>query len=106
MLVPGCRGKPAWQNKNRMQSSANLSEFADHLRDLIRTTPNSETSWTDETFGALALKLFALQCKQNELYRRLCEGKGIGRNLKISDWNRISAVPTSAFKDFELSCLP
>jgi len=106
MLAPGCRGKPAWQNKNRMQSIANLSEFAGYLRDLIRATPASETSWINETFGNLALNLFTLQCEHNEPYRRLCQAKGIVRNLKISDWKRIPAVPTSAFKDFELSSLP
>jgi hypothetical protein len=95
-----------------MQSIATLSEFAGHLRDLIRTTPPAESSWTNELFGELALKLFALQREHNEPYRRLCEARGIVQSpkskvqsSKINDWREIPALPASAFKDFELTCI-
>jgi hypothetical protein len=88
-----------------MQSIATLSEFADHLRDLIRTTPPAESSWTNELFGELALKLFALQCRHNEPYRTLCEAKGIVESRKIRDWRDIPAIPATAFKDFDLTSL-
>jgi Acyl-protein synthetase, LuxE len=83
-----------------MQSIANLCEFAGHLRDLIR----GEASWTEDSFGELALKLFALQCEHNEAYRRLVQATGIlpGR---IENWREIPSVPTSAFKDLEMTCL-
>jgi hypothetical protein len=96
-----------------MQSIATLSEFANHLRDLIRAIPNGESSWSDELFQDLALKLFTLQCEHNQPYRRLCEARGgiaqgpksKVRNPKIGDWRQIPSVPTSAFKDFELTSL-
>jgi hypothetical protein len=88
-----------------MQSIATLSEFAGHLRDLIRTATSAEVSWTNELFGELALKLFALQCENNEPYRSICEAKGTVEPPKVRDWRDIPAVPASAFKDFDLTCL-
>jgi hypothetical protein len=83
-----------------MQSIAKLSEFAGHLPDLIR----GEASWTEDSFGELALKLFALQCEHNEAYRRLVQATGILPS-RIEDWREIPSVPTSAFKDLEMTCL-
>lgn len=88
-----------------MQSIATLSEFAGRLRDLIRATPLAESSWADEAFAKLALKLFALQCGHNQPYRRLYEAKGAVQSPKLHHWREIPAVPTSAFKDFDLTCL-
>jgi hypothetical protein len=88
-----------------MQSTAELSEFAGHLRDLIEGT-RGNYSWTDKAFGDLALQLFKLQYVRNEAYRRLCQAKGIGRERMIDDWTEIPPVPTSAFKDLEMTCLP
>ena len=89
-----------------MQSIAKLSEFTGHLRDLTRATQSEQSSWPDEIFGNLALKLFALQYERNEPYRRLCEARGIVQSPKIGHWKKIPAVATSAFKDLELTCLP
>src|SRR5262245_44469544 len=86
-----------------MQSIAKLSEFAGQLQRLIRT---GETVWTNASFGELALRLFELQCEFNQPYRSLCHAAGKAANLKPQDWKEIPAVPTSAFKDLELSCLP
>jgi hypothetical protein len=86
-----------------MQSIANLSEFGGHLQRLIRT---AETVWTDASFGELALRLFELQCELNQPYRSLCLPANNPGNPKAQDWKGIPAVPTSAFKDLELSCLP
>ncbi len=56
-------------------------------------------------FDELALELFALQFKHNTPYRRLCEARG-ARPDRVAHWTDIPAAPTSAFKEFELSCLP
>jgi hypothetical protein len=56
-------------------------------------------------FDQLALELFALQFKHNAPYRRLCEARG-ARPSAVAHWTTIPAAPTSAFKEFELSCLP
>jgi hypothetical protein len=55
-------------------------------------------------FDQLALELFALQFKHNAPYRRLCEARG-ARPDTVAHWTEIPAAPTSAFKEFELSCL-
>jgi hypothetical protein len=66
----------------------------------FRATPEHEIS-----FNSLALELFALQFNHNESYRRLCEARGATPE-RIKKWDQIPAVPTSAFKELELSCLP
>jgi len=88
-----------------MQSIAGLLEFGGHLRGLIAATPTGRTSWSDENFGDLALKLFALQYEHNEAYRRLCESRNEVQSRKIEDSREIPAVPASAFKDLEMTCL-
>ena len=55
-------------------------------------------------FEALALQLFALQFEHNSPYRRLCEARGV-RPGAVARWTDIPAAPTSAFKEFNLSCL-
>jgi hypothetical protein len=89
-----------------MQSIAKLSQFAGHLRTLIPATTNGETVWTENLFADLASTLFELQRELNEPYRRLCFANGKVGNLKLQNCKEIPAVPTSAFKDLELSCLP
>jgi hypothetical protein len=59
----------------------------------------------EPNFEALTLRLFALQFKHNAAYRRLCEARGATPE-SVCHWAEIPAVPTSAFKEFTLSCLP
>jgi hypothetical protein len=87
-----------------MSSSSELSSFAARLRRLISestSTPAAEMLGFDQ----LALELFALQYKYNASYRRLCEARDV-RPDTVGHWTGIPGVPTSAFKEFELSCLP
>src|SRR5678815_902259 len=89
-----------------MQSIAKLSEFGDQLQSLIRTTLNGETLWTENLFDEVAWTVFELQLELNDPYRTLCLAAGKTGNFRPQDWKEIPAVPTSAFKEFELSCLP
>jgi hypothetical protein len=59
----------------------------------------------EKQFETLALKLFARQFTHNAAYRRVCEARGIVP-AKVGHWSQIPAVPTAAFKELELSCLP
>jgi hypothetical protein len=79
-----------------------LSNFATRLRAHIAEA-NFETS--NDLFPRLALELFRLQFAANSAYRRICEARG-ATPATISDWTAIPSVPTAAFKEFELSCLP
>jgi hypothetical protein len=109
----GCGGKPA--SKNRMNQE--LSDFAARLREIMLSEgrvirgPDLKDEDGDScnsalrNFGALALELFALQLKHNAAYRRFCEAQEVKPGV-IEHWTQIPAVPTAAFKESELSCIP
>lgn len=96
--------------------SSELAIFAERLRafmdisleDLGALDPESARALAqhaDIEFNGMALMLFTLQFKSNPPYRALCEARGVTPNA-VSHWSEIPAVPTSAFKELELSCLP
>jgi hypothetical protein len=97
VIMPfGCRGKPA-ANKHRMNKE--LSSFAARLRESIAS------GFQNENFEALALELFALQFKHNSPYRKICEARKLTPQM-VEHWTQIPFVPTSAFKELELTSLP
>jgi hypothetical protein len=59
----------------------------------------------ENEFDTLALELFALQFQHNAAYRKICEARGFTPKV-IEHWTQIPAVPTAAFKELELSCIP
>ena len=60
---------------------------------------------TDAEFDSLALALFRHQFALNRAYRRYCEL--LGRSPRnVGHWKQIPAVPTTAFKDADLTTLP
>src|SRR5690242_5500831 len=85
-----------------MQSRAALSDFSNRLQRIIDAQP---AALPDSQFTELALELFALQREFNEPYGKLCVARRISPELQLQNWTDIPAVPTSAFKDLELSCL-
>jgi hypothetical protein len=95
-----------------MSSTSELSSFAARLRESIlasdsgaRILSRANPRGSGADFEALALELFALQFEHNAPYRRLCEAGG-ARPATVAHWREIPAVPTSAFKEFDVSCLP
>lgn len=62
-------------------------------------------SMEERVFGDLALRLFEVQYTLNAPYRAWCDASG-QIPASITDWKHIPAVPTSAFKEFEFTCLP
>jgi hypothetical protein len=110
-LLPGCGGKPAWQNKNRMSANRSFEEFAARLRVFFRfsipervgdgTIPQPEAG----PFDKLAGDLFALQFDHNPAYRRFCEARATSP-ASLAHWSQIPAMPAVAFKETDLSCLP
>jgi acyl-CoA synthetase (AMP-forming)/AMP-acid ligase II len=57
------------------------------------------------TFEALALELFGLQFNHNPAYHAFCQNRGVNPD-DINHWQDIPALPTAAFKEFEISSLP
>ncbi len=87
-------------NKHRMNQE--FSSFAARLRGLIA---NRQSAIGNRQFSELALELFALQFENNAAYRKICEARGLTPEV-IGHWTQIPAVPTGAFKELELSCVP
>ncbi len=79
-----------------------LSEFATRLRELMRSRPSA---FTARQFPELARELFALQFRHNSTYQKICETRKLTPQ-NVGDWSQIPIVPTSAFKELELSSIP
>jgi len=94
-----------------------LSSFAARLRDLIASegrviaqprfgrVPDSEGYFSPETFNSLALEMFALQYQHNPAYQKICQARQ-RTPANVHHWAQIPFVPTSVFKDLELSSIP
>jgi len=112
ILVPGCSGKPAWLNKNRMSYQADFERFARQLRSFMETSTTAEATLLaspeklelNVQFSCLALELFGLQFEHNHPYRKICQARH-ATPATVEHWSHIPAVPTYAFKELELSCL-
>jgi len=95
--------------------SSELSIFAERLRAFMEfsgedyasadpATAAALAEHADTEFNGMALVLFALQFGRNPVYRRLCEARSVTPSM-VNRWSDIPAVPTSAFKELEVSCL-
>ena len=94
-----------------------LSSFARRLRETLLSEGRvprgpdfglrNGDSWKSplRSFDSLALELFALQFANNAAYRKICEARGLTPGV-VEHWTQIPVVPTSAFKELELSCIP
>lgn len=56
-------------------------------------------------FDEIAQQLFQLQFKHNAVYQRFCLARGVSPD-NLPDWRRIPPMPTAAFKEFNVTCLP
>src|SRR5690242_10703382 len=76
---------------------ATLTALCSKVRDFIRE-PRAAA------FEPLALELFAWQFRQNRAYRAFCERSGRTPE-SVQSWTDIPALPTSAFKELELTTI-
>jgi hypothetical protein len=60
---------------------------------------------SDEEFDQLARDIFAFQYERCAPYQAYCQQLKLTPQT-VTHWNQIPAVPTSAFKDFALTCFP
>ncbi len=79
-----------------------LANFASRLRETISQRPST---LGDPQFAKLARELFVLQFQGNPAYRRLCEARQ-QTPATVQQWTQIPCVPTSAFKELELTSIP
>lgn len=74
-------------------------------RSLRCVAPEQRADTNMEEFNRLALALFAAQFEAVPVYREFCQGRKVSP-ASIADWTNIPALPTSAFKEYELSSIP
>jgi hypothetical protein len=79
-----------------------LSNFAARLRAVIS---HGQKVLDPGQFSGLALELFALQYQFNPAYQKICEARQL-RPGKAAGWAQVPSVPTGAFKELDLSCVP
>jgi hypothetical protein len=65
----------------------------------------AEQPASDAEFDKLACAIFAFQYERCETYRAYCDRLRVTPQT-VEHWKQIPAVPTSAFKDFALTCFP
>ncbi|HEY9172529.1 MAG TPA: hypothetical protein VI136_09625, partial [Verrucomicrobiae bacterium] len=71
----------------------------------LESLAGAQRARSEDDFSALAMELFRLQFAHNPVYRRVCEAIGVSP-ATAGRWQEIPAVPTTAFKDFDVTCLP
>ena len=81
----------------------NPSSFADYSRRLIAFIERGHAP-AGSSFSGFARELFALQFAHVATYRRLCETRGVTPD-SLDDWQGIPAMPTTAFKELDLTSL-
>lgn len=99
-----------------MENFASLRDFEVVLARLMDQEADQGFDFSaldDCAFGQLALALFRLQVQFNECYRRFVEywEKSNPKTPAFpadqkANWRQIPCVPTSAFKEFEITSLP
>ena len=96
--------------------TSELSIFAARVADFIaicagelssehHNHPDFWAKHADAEFNGMALMLFTLQFEHNPADRKICEARGISPD-DVAHWTQVPAVPTLAFKELEISCLP
>ncbi|MDB6024830.1 MAG: putative acyl protein synthase/acyl-CoA reductase-like protein [Verrucomicrobiales bacterium] len=89
--------------KNRMRSTDAFSNYTERLRKFIaRHSSPTDGASSDSDFNELALELFARQLENVPPFRELCRAKNISQ---VTHWKQIPAVPTTAFKEYEMTSL-
>jgi hypothetical protein len=101
--------------KTSVMKTANLqSRLLDLIGRGVERSPNRDAARGklprhlgshDAEFNALALEVFEYQFARNKIYRGWCEMQKVTPQ-SVRHWREIPAVPTSAFKDFALTCFP
>ncbi len=88
-----------------MSFVSSFDDFVPQLRAFMARTQEVSVSPAelDAEFNRLAAALFALQRQAVPIYGKFCEKC---RAAAAPDWREIPALPTSAFKEYEVTSLP
>lgn len=95
------------ENQPRIRFGISMNKTALDLQQRVLSliARGIDTPTSDTEFEALARDVFALQFECNAVYRAYCEQQQRTPE-SVAQWKEIPAVPTSAFKDFDIACFP
>ncbi len=82
-----------------------MALLSTQVRSFMSQSLAPENPGAEEEFNSLALALFAAQREAVPIYRALCERRNVSPE-SIRDWRQIPALPTSAFKAYDVSSIP
>ncbi len=80
-----------------------ISSFALRLAEQLRL--GGEAFFEDSVFANAARELFEIQFHLNPVLRSWCQARGVQPDPHLS-WRDIPAIPTDAFKEEAVSCIP
>ncbi len=88
-----------------MSLIASFDEFVPQLRAFMTRAQEASVpdAGLDAEFNRLAAALFALQKEAVPIYGELCRKRNISA---VDDWRDIPALPSSTFKEYEVTSLP
>ena len=92
------------QPRTKHRVTCPASQLASGVRSFIHDARGAKPVDDEARFHSLAREVFFAQFHSIPVYRRLCEARGVTPD-GIATWQDIPAIPTSAFKEFELTCL-
>lgn len=85
---------------------ASLDDIAHQLLDWIGSDPDPFAALEDDAaFDALSRAVFDFQYQANPPYRAFCDRRGRTPD-RITRWQDVPALPTTAFKTIDLACAP
>lgn len=85
--------------------SARLLEYIDRTSQPCESGHLLDGGVIASAFSDLALELFALQYERIPVYRQFCAGRDVSP-ATVTLWHEIPAIPTTGFKEYEISSLP
>ena len=79
--------------------------LSSELRSFMSRSLAPENPASEEEFNRLALALFPFQREAVPVYRAVCERRKASPET-VQHWSQIPSMPTSAFKEYEISSIP
>ncbi|MGC8744046.1 MAG: hypothetical protein ACP5T0_09225 [Verrucomicrobiia bacterium] len=87
------------KNKEMREVSEKILEFMN-----LSLSKDANSLEMSRLWNTLAVRLFKLQYNHVKPYKNFCDFR-FKNNINITDWSEIPCIPTTAFKEFEITSL-
>jgi len=83
-----------------------MREVTEKILEFMKSSLSKDVNYQEvnELWNALAVRLFKLQYNLVKPYKNFCDFR-LKNNINITDWSEIPCIPTTAFKEFEITSL-